>query len=247
MAPLPLTGRDLTIGDVVAVARERRSIELDPGAVERMRASRAVIERLVAEGAPVYGVTTGFGDLADVRIDPAQTADLQRNLVRSHAAGVGEPLPEEVVRAMLLLRANTLAVGLSGVRVEPLALALDYAAMALTELASISERRSARVVDAHLSGLPPFLARRPGLESGLMIAQYSAAALVNELQTLAHPASVDTIPTSANQEDHVSMGATAALKLREVVDRAEAVLAIEALCAAEGIDHRAPLRPGRGV
>src|SRR5919108_5878740 len=118
MAPLPLTGRDLTIGDVVAVARERRSIELDPGAVERMRASRAVIERLVAEGAPVYGVTTGFGDLADVRIDPAQTADLQRNLVRSHAAGVGEPLPEEVVRAMLLLRANTLAVGLSGVRVE---------------------------------------------------------------------------------------------------------------------------------
>ena len=93
-------------------------MELDPAAVERMRASRAVVERLVAEGGTAYGITTGFGDLADVRIEPAQTAELQRNLVRSHAAGVGEPLPAEVVRAMLLLRANALAVGLSGVRPE---------------------------------------------------------------------------------------------------------------------------------
>src|SRR5918996_6560988 len=81
-----------------------------------MRASRSVIERLLADGAVVYGVTTGFGDLADVRIEPAQTAELQRNLVRSHAAGAGDPLPAEVVRAMLLLRANALAIGLSGVR-----------------------------------------------------------------------------------------------------------------------------------
>jgi histidine ammonia-lyase len=115
------------------------------------------------------------------------------------------------------------------------------------ELASISERRTARLVDAHLSGLPAFLSDAPGLRSGLMIAQYTAAALVNELQTLAHPASVDTIPTSANQEDHVSMGATGALHLREVVDRAEAVLAIEALCAAQGLDFREPMRPGDGV
>ena len=89
---------------------------------------------------------------------------------------------------------------------EPLALALDYATMAVAELASISERRTARLVDAHLSGLPAFLPMRPGVESGLMIAHYTAAALVNELQTLAHPSSVDTIPTSANQEDHVSHG-----------------------------------------
>ena len=131
---------------------------------------------------------------------------------------------------------------------EPLALALDYATMAVAELASISERRTARLVDAHLSsGLPPFLAERPGIESGLMIAHYTAAALVNELQTLSHPASVDSISTSANQEDHVSMGATSALHLREAVDRAEQVLAIEALCAAQGIDFRAPLRPGAGV
>ena len=464
MTPLPLTGRDLTIDNVIEVARGRRAVALDGEAADRMRASRAVIERLIADGATVYGVTTGFGDLADTRVDPGESAALQRNLVRSHAAGVGDPLPDEVVRAMLLLRANALAVGLSGVRTEvvellvamlnaaihpvvpsrgslgasgdlaplahialvligegeatvdgagpadggealaraglepleleakeglallngtqlmaaigalalhdaerlaltadvvgamsleamlgtgaafaeelvaarphpgqvasarhlrelladseiwdshradtehrvqdayslrcmpqvhgaardalaelarvlrveinavtdnplvfpsgevisggnfhgePLALALDYATLAVAELASISERRSARLVDAHLSGgLPPFLAERPGIESGLMIAHYTAAALVNELQTLSHPASVDSIPTSANQEDHVSMGATAALHLREAVDRAEHVLAIEALCAAQGIDFRAPLRPGAGV
>lgn len=463
MPPLQLTGRDLTIDNVVEVARGRRAVVLDPDAAARMRASRAVIDRLVAQGATVYGVTTGFGDLADVRIEPGQTAELQRNLVRSHAAGVGEALPDDVVRAMLLLRVNTLAVGLSGVRVElaellismlnaavhpvipsrgsvgasgdlaplahlalvvigegeasvdgagpgsgadalararlaplqleakeglallngtqlmagigalahhdalrlaiaadivgtmsleamlgtgvafderllgarphpgqvavgahlrellagseiwashaddtehkvqdayslrcmpqvhgavrdalgelervlrveinaatdnplvfpggevisggnfhgePLALALDYATLALAELASISERRTARLVDTHLSGLPAFLSERPGLESGLMIAQYTAAALVNELQALAHPASVDTIPTSANQEDHVSMGATSALQLRETIDRAEQVLAIEALCASQGLDFRAPLRPGAGV
>ncbi len=463
MPPLPLTGRDLTIDQVIEVARGRRPVSLDADAADRMRASHAVIERLVEAEAPVYGVTTGFGDLADVRIDPGQTAELQRNLVRSHAAGVGEPLPDEVVRAMLLLRANALAVGLSGVRTdlvelltamlnaavhpvvpsrgslgasgdlaplahialvligegeatvdgagpggggealaraglepvelgakeglallngtqlmagigclahhdalrlaltadvigamsleamlgtgaafderlvaarphpgqiasarhlrelmadseiwdshrsdtehrvqdayslrcmpqvhgavrdalaelervlaveinsatdnplvlpggevlsggnfhgEPLALALDYATIAVTELASISERRTARLVDANLSGLPAFLAERPGVESGLMIAHYTAAALVNELQTLSHPSSVDTIPTSANQEDHVSMGATSALHLRASTERAEQVLAIEALCAAQGIDFRTPMRPGVGV
>jgi histidine ammonia-lyase len=450
------------VADVAAAARGRPHVELAPDALERMRASRSVVESVVAEGRTVYGVTTGFGDLANVRIEPAQTAELQRNLVRSHAAGVGDPLPAEVVRAMILLRANALAVGLSGVRPqvvelligmlnagvhplvpsrgsvgasgdlaplahlalvligegqawlddagpgpggealeraglapldleakegiallngtqlmaalaalalhdarqlaisadvigamsleamqgtaaafdealvaarphpgqmavathlralladseigaahadsdhrvqdayslrcipqvhgavrdaldqldrvlaiemnaatdnplvfpsgevisggnfhgEPLALAIDYAKIAVAELASISERRSARLVDAHLSGLPAFLTDEPGLRSGLMIAQYTAAALVNEMQTLAHPSSVDTIPTSANQEDHVSMGATGALHLRDVVDRTEAVLAVEALCAAQGLDFRAPMRPGAGV
>jgi len=462
MPPLPLTGTDLTIDNVIEVARGRREVALDPTAAERMRASREVIDRLVEEGATVYGVTTGFGDLANVRIDPADTVALQRNLVRSHAAGVGDPLPDEVVRAMLVLRANALAVGLSGVRVEtvelliamlnkavhpvvpsrgslgasgdlaplahialvvmgegeatvdgagpgpglnalehagltplelgakeglallngtqlmggigalahhdglrlaltadvigamsleamlgtgasfeeeliaarphpgqvasarhlrallegseiaashadsphkvqdayslrcmpqvhgaardalaelervlrveinaatdnplvlasghvvsggnfhgePLALALDYATLAVTELASISERRTARLVDAHLSGLPAFLTDRPGVQSGLMIAHYTAAALVNELQVLSHPASVDTIPTSANQEDHVSMGATSARHLRLAVQLAEQVLAIEAICAAQGLDFRAPMRPGAGV
>jgi len=462
MPPLPLTGTDLTIDNVIEVARGRREVELDPAAADRMRASRAVIDRLIDEGATVYGVTTGFGDLADVRIDAADTVALQRNLIRSHAAGVGDALPDEVVRAMLVLRANALAVGLSGVRVEtvelligmlnkavhpvvpsrgslgasgdlaplahialvvmgegeatvdgagpgparaaldhaglvpmelgakeglallngtqlmagigalahhdalrlaltadvvgamsleamlgtaasfdeelvaarphpgqvasarhlrellagseigashadsphkvqdayslrcmpqvhgaardalaelervvrveinsatdnplvlasgrvvsggnfhgePLALALDYATMAVAELASISERRTARLVDAHLSGLPAFLTHRPGVQSGLMIAHYTAAALVNELQVLSHPASVDTIPTSANQEDHVSMGATSARHLRLAVELAEQVLAIEAICAAQGLDFRAPMKPGTGV
>jgi histidine ammonia-lyase len=456
-----LTGRDLTVADVAAVAREGRPVGLDPGAAERMRTSRGVIERLVAQGETVYGVTTGFGDLANVRIQPEQVADLQRNLVRSHTAGVGGPLPVDVVRAMLLLRANALAVGLSGVRPEiaellcgmlneavhpvipsrgsvgasgdlaplahlaavligegmadtpagpmsgadalsaaglvplelgakeglallngtqlmagiaalvlhdgkrlaasadvigamsleamegtgvafdeeligarahpgqvaaaahlrallegseigashaesphrlqdaysircmpqvhgavrdaldqlervlavemnavtdnplvladgrvvsggnfhgePIALAIDYAKIALAELASISERRTARLVDAHLSGLPPFLSETPGVSSGLMIVQYTAAALVNEMQTLAHPASVDTIPTSANQEDHVSMGATGAHHLRQVLEGAETVLAVEALCATQGLDFRVPMRPGHGV
>ncbi|MEO6577730.1 MAG: histidine ammonia-lyase, partial [Candidatus Limnocylindria bacterium] len=457
-----LSGRDLTIDHVIKVARGRRAVMLDADAAERMTQSRTVVDRLVADGATAYGITTGFGDLADVRIDPDQTADLQRNLVRSHAAGVGDPLPDDVVRAMLLLRANTLAIGLSGARVEvaelliamlnaavhpvipsrgslgasgdlaplahlalvmigegeatvdgsgpipgsealerggllpvtlqakeglallngtqlmagigslahhdalrlaltadvvgamsleamlgtgaafderliaarphpgqvasarhlrellagseigashalsehrvqdayslrcmpqvhgaardaigelarvleveinsvtdnplvfpngdvvsggnfhgePLALALDYATLAVAELASISERRTARLVDAHLSGLPAFLAENPGVESGLMIAHYTAAALVNELQTLAHPSSVDTIPTSANQEDHVSMGGTAALHLQAAVDRAELVLAIEGLCAAQGLDFHAPMRAGAGI
>ena len=463
MPPLPITGRQLTIDHVIEVARGHRTVTLDAAAAVRMRESRSVIERIVEAGATAYGVTTGFGDLANVRIDPSETAELQRNLVRSHAAGVGPPLPDEVIRAMLLLRANALAIGLSGIRVEvvelllamlnarvhpvvpsrgslgasgdlaplahlalvvigegeatvdgsqpmpgieslataglepltlaakeglallngtqlmagigvlahhdalrlalvgdvigamsleamlgtaaafderlvaarphpgqlasaahlralmadseiwsshradsehkvqdayslrcmpqvhgavrdalaelervlsieinavtdnplvfpsgevvsggnfhgePLALTLDHARNAVIELASISERRTARLVDASLSGLPPFLAERPGVQSGLMIAHYTAAALVNELQTLAHPPSVDTIPTSANQEDHVSMGATSALLLREAIDRAEHVLAIEALCAAQGIDFRAPLQPGRGI
>ena len=465
--PLELAGRDLTVDQVVAVARHGLPVALADDARRRMEASRSVIERVVAEGRTVYGVTTGFGDLADVRIDPARTADLQRNLVRSHAAGVGAPLPTDVVRAMLVLRANALAVGLSGARVtvaellcdmlnagihpvipsrgsvgasgdlaplahlalvvigegeaefdgtrlpgsaallgaglepialeakeglallngtqlmtaigalaiadsrrltetadvigamsleamegtgvafaegliaarphpgqaasaahlrallagseigaahrdsphrvqdayslrcmpqvhgavrdvidqlervvsveinaatdnplvfaatddqpdgevisggnfhgEPLALALDYAKAGITELASISERRTARLTDGHHSGLPPFLSEHPGVESGLMIAQYTAAALVNELQTLAHPSSIDTIPTSADQEDHVSMGATSALHLLEVIDRASIVLAIEGLCAAQGLDFRAPMQPGAGV
>jgi histidine ammonia-lyase len=465
---ITLTGRDLTVSDVLAVARGGRPVTLGNEAAARMRASRAVIERVVAEGRTVYGVTTGFGDLATVLVEPAQTATLQRNLVRSHASGVGAPLPAEVTRAMLLLRANTLAVGLSGVRVElaelliamlnagvhpvissrgsvgasgdlaplahlalvaigegeadvngtlmpgaealaaaglepielqakeglallngtqlmagigalavadartlaasadvigamsleamegtdvafdaaliaarphpgqvssaahlralmagsqiasshresvhrvqdayslrcmpqvhgaardaidqlervvsvelnaatdnplvfpesaeqpdgavisggnfhgePLALALDYAIMAVTEIASISERRTARIVDARLSGgLPAVLSEHPGLESGLMITQYVAAGLVNELQSLAHPASVDSIPTGANQEDHVSMGATSALHLQDALNRAQTVLAIEALCAAQGLDFRAPMRPGAGV
>jgi len=130
---------------------------------------------------------------------------------------------------------------------EPVAMACDYLTIAAAEIASISERRVETLVNPDLSGLPPFLAKRPGVESGLMIAQVAAAALVSENKSLAHPASVDSIPTSANQEDHVSMGPIAARKARDVVRNAERVLAIELLCAAEALEHRRPLRSGPGV
>ncbi len=129
---------------------------------------------------------------------------------------------------------------------QPLALALDYAALALAEWASISERRQYLLLEGY-DGLPPFLVARPGLESGFMIPQYTAAALVSENKTLAHPASVDSIPSSRGQEDHVSMGAWAALKGYQVAENAERVLALELLAAAQALDFRRPLRSGRGV
>jgi histidine ammonia-lyase len=126
---------------------------------------------------------------------------------------------------------------------QPVAIALDAAAIAVAELANISERRVEQLVNPHLSsGLPPFLAPDSGLNSGFMIAQVAAAALVSENKILAHPASVDSIPSSAGREDHVSMGATAALKLAQIHDHVRHVLAIELLCAAQGMDLRRPLR-----
>ena len=473
---MTLTGSDLTIADIEAVARRGTPVTLDPRARERMQEARDVIEGLVADGAVVYGVTTGFGDLASTFIDPAQAGQLQENLLMSHAAGVGAAFPSEIVRAMLLLRANTLALGHSGVRPlvvdrllafldagihpvvpeqgslgasgdlaplahlalpligrghvefhgqvtpgllalrevglepltlgakeglallngtqmmgaigallladadrlmrtasvaaamsveallgtdvafaeayqaarphpgqvavaaelrhilrdsglqrghhgsvhkvqdpyslrcvpqvhgavrdaldhlrrvlaielnaatdnplvfpaggvagadtaatgggrvinggnfhgEPIALALDFAKLALAELGSISERRTALLVDGRLNGgLPPFLAPSSGVESGMMIYQYTAAALASEHKVLAHPASVDSIPTSANQEDHVSMGSIAARHARTVLTGVERILAIELIVAAQALDLRiASLAAGDGA
>jgi histidine ammonia-lyase len=130
----------------------------------------------------------------------------------------------------------------------PLALALDYAAIATTDLMNISERRIDRLTNPDLSeGLPAFLAQHPGMQSGFMIAHVAAVALLNEARVLAHPASVDNLPTSAGKEDHVSMGMTTALKLRTIVEDAESVLAIELLAAAEGLEFRRPLKAGTGV
>src|SRR5690606_30741627 len=129
---------------------------------------------------------------------------------------------------------------------QPLALALDYLAIALAEWASISERRQYLLLDGY-DGLPPFLVQGSGLQSGFMIPQYTAAALVSENKTLCHPASVDSIPSSRGQEDHVSMGAWGALKALQVAENAEQVLALELLAAAQALDFRRPLRAGRGV
>jgi histidine ammonia-lyase len=132
---------------------------------------------------------------------------------------------------------------------QPVALAMDFAKLAIAELGSISERRTALLIDGRMSGLPPFLVADAGLNSGLMLLQYTAAALVSENKVLVHPASADSIPTSANQEDHVSMGSIAARHARDVLRNVERVLALELLCAAQGLDFRVAngLRPGVGV
>ncbi len=454
-------GRPLRIDDVVRVARDHLPVSFDPDARERVAASRAYVEAIVADGRVAYGISTGFGKLAQLRIPPADVRRLQRNLVLSHAVGVGTPLPRDVVRAMLLLRAQSLAYGVSGprpalldlllamlnagvhpvipsqgsvgasgdlaplahmaltvigegdaeyggeilpaaralaaaglepleleakeglalingtqamtalgvlavhdgwrlmtiadvvgamtvealqgtvaaydarvIRVrphpgaaitadhlrrmsagsgvhaahadcdkvqdayslrcipqvhgasrdaltharevlereinsvtdnpllfpeddavisagnfhgQPVALVLDYAKLALAELANISERRVAHLMDPGVSGLPAFLAPPGGLDSGLMITQYTAASLVSENKVLVHPASADSIPTSANQEDHVSMGTTAARHLRQVLENVQWVVAIELLCAAQALDLRMPLLPAPGT
>jgi histidine ammonia-lyase len=130
----------------------------------------------------------------------------------------------------------------------PLALALDYAAIALTDLMSIAERRIDSLVNPDLNhGLPPFLTEKAGTSSGFMLAHVAAVALLNEAKVLAHPASVDSLPTSGGREDHVSMGMTSALKLRSIVENAEHLFAIELLAAGEGLEYRGPRHAGRGV
>jgi histidine ammonia-lyase len=457
---IELGARPLRVADVVAVARDGHPVGLGAEARERVRASRAVVDAAVREERAVYGVTTGFGELKDRRIAPADVRQLQVNLLRSHAAGVGPPAPRDVVRAMLLLRAASLARGHSGVRPEvidallallerdvtpvvpaqgsvgasgdlaplahlagvltgegeadlggrrmpaslalrgaglqplaleakeglalingtqystalatlaladgrrvweaavaaaalstevllgsfrparedvqglrpyrgaleaarrlrayaadsalveshagcgrvqdayslrcvpqvlgaswdamdhveaqleveldavndnplvlagagevvsaglfhaqPVALVADYLAIAVAEVASIAERRMDRLLDHRVSGLPPVLARDPGLESGYMLAQYTAAALVSENKSLAHPASVDSIPTGAGVEDHVSMAPIAGRQARAVVDNAARVVALELLCACRALELRRPLTAGRG-
>lgn len=460
---LELNGQSLTIQQIAEVAAGREHVTLAAQARDRVERSRRVVEQIVAEGRTVYGVNTGFGKLSDVSIDQSYLRQLQLNLVRSHSCGLGDPLPEDEARAMLLLRANVLASGFSGARpfvietliamlekgvtpvipekgsvgasgdlaplahlalaaigegeayfngerlpsavaleragvtplqlevkeglallngtqamgavgglalhraerlvrladvagamtlealrgtpvafderihaarphpaqiavaahlrellsdseirkshldndprvqdayslrcmpqvhgavrtalgharevVEiesgsatdnplvfshtgevlsggnfhgaPLAMVFDYAAIALTDLVSITERRIDRLVNPDSNeGLPPFLTTQPGISSGFMMLQVTAVALLNEAKVLAHPACVDNVPTDGGKEDHVSMGMTSATKLRSVVKIAEMVTAIELTTAAQALDYRAPLTPGRGA
>jgi histidine ammonia-lyase len=452
-------GEPLTFKDVVAVAKGAEKVELSPGARESITHARTVVEDAVASGSTVYGVTTGFGGLADVRIDPAEAARLQQDIVRSHATAVGPPLTTEIVRAMLLLKARTFGFGISGIRVEvletilaflnlgihpvvpsqgslgasgdlaqlahlalpllgegkvehqgriqdagrvlesagieplelsykeglalvngtegmlaigiltlmgaeelarcaditgamileaclgtdrafderlielrkykgsklvasnlrllltgskiveshresghlvqdayslrcipqvhgayrdglayvrsilqaelesavdnpivlvetqelrsagnfhgeSLAIGLDHLALCVAGYGTIAERRVARLVDPHLNnGLPAFLTEDAGRRSGFMLAHYTAASLVAENRSLAFPVSSDSIPTSAGQEDHVSMGFTAARKAAAMLVNAQHVIAIEALGSAQGLELRRPLEP----
>ncbi len=456
-----ITGTDLPIEEVERVAMGGVNIELTDSARTRIAAARAVVDCAESDELSTYGLNTGVGRFVDTHIPAGMTAELQKRVLRSHAAGVGAPYPDEVVRAAHLLRINTLALGYSGVRVElvermvamldagvlpfvpargsvgasgdlaplshlclplvgegkayvdgelmpaadalartglepielaskeglslingtqfmtamgivfglrarrlmrmadlvaalsvealrgsdqpflpqihelrphagqktsaanmyaamqgstisdshrwcdrvqdayslrcapqvhgasrdalehalrtfqieaqavtdnplvfpeedllrsngnfhgqPCAISLDLMAIAVAEIANISERRVERLVNPTMSGLPAFLVAEGGLNSGYMIAQYTAAALVSENKVYTHPASVDSIPTSAGQEDHVSMGNHAGLKLLPVLENAERVLAIELLCATQGVDFLAPRRPGAGT
>ena len=463
---IELGSRPLTLDDVAKVARDNERVRLSAEARERMRASRAVVESAVKDQRIVYGVTTGFGELKDRHIPAEQVRQLQLNLLRSHAAGVGRYAPRDVVRAMILLRAASLARGFSGCRpvivesllalleedvtpviplqgsvgasgdlaplahlalvlvgegeawlglgsrpdagrmpaslalrgaglqpveleakeglalvngtqlstaiavlacvdsralwesavaaaalstevllgsfqpareevqalrayrgaqevaerlrsysedsglveshkncgrvqdayslrctpqvlgaswdalehvgeqltieidsvndnplvfadsgdivsaglfhAQPVGMVADYLKIAVAEIASLSERRIDRLLDKATSDLPPVLATNPGLESGYMMAQYTAAALVSENKVLAHPASVDSIPTGGGIEDHVSMAPIAARHLRMVVDHAARVIALELLCACRALEFRRPLMAGRG-
>src|SRR2546425_126600 len=352
-----LTGEDLRIDDVWAIAFGTAAAVLSDEARVKMRAARELVER-AAHGTHehTYGINTGFGRFVSKSIPEEQTEELQLRLLRSHACGVGDPYPDEVVRAAMLLRANALAKGYSGARVEtvellldclnrgllphvpsrgsvgasgdlaplahlalpligegeatllrlledsaiieshrwcdkvqdayslrcapqvhgasrdlldyvdytvsaelnaatdnplvlaeeellvsngnfhgqPLAFALDALAMAVSELASISERRLERLVNPNLSdGLPAFLTTDGGLNSGFMIPQYVAASLVSENKVLCHPASVDSIPTSAGQEDHVSMGNAAGLQAWQGLANSEQAAAVERVAGAQ--------------
>ncbi|MBQ9881086.1 MAG: histidine ammonia-lyase [Synergistes sp.] len=455
-----LNGQSLTFSDIENVARRGYKAEIAPEAKKLIAECAESVQRWVEEGRIVYGVTTGFGDLASVVIPRDKSRQLQENLLISHSCGYGEEYPEDVVRAIMLLRINTLARGYSGISLatlqqmvdylnagihpvvpqqgsvgasgdlcplshiaisligkgevrykgkkmpaaeamaaeglkpvelqpkeglalnngttvmtavaslciidamkmiknadiasamsaealhavpyafdsrthalrpqtgqgivaenilrlikgseiiekykkdrvqdayslrcipqvhgasrdalnyvkekveielnavtdnpiifhkdgeaisggnfhgQPIAMAMDFFGIACAEFASIAERRIARIVDHKLSDLPPFIVSSSGLNSGFMIPQYTAAAIVSENKVLSHPSVVDSIPTSANQEDHVSMGGYSARKGRQILDNTNKVIAIEMLNAAQGMDFRAPLRPGAGT
>ncbi|NWF55994.1 MAG: histidine ammonia-lyase [Syntrophaceae bacterium] len=456
-----LDGENLTLEEVQEVAVGRAEIKIHPSAGEKVKKARAFVERALCEGEKIYGVTTGFGLLSDRLISLPQIDELQRNLIRSHSVGVGPFFDEPTTRAIMVLRANVIAKGYSGVRMEvlrrladmvnrgvhplipeqgsvgasgdlaplahlasvmigegeafyqgkkmagrkamekagiplvtlkakeglslingtqvmtavgllallraerlskaadivgactldalkgtfsafdpdiqrvrpfpgqlavsrnfqklgkydpiaeshkscskvqdaysircmpqvhgavrdalgyvrktlevevnaatdnplifadggkilncgnfhgePVAFALDLLGIVAAELGSISERRIEKLINPALSGLPAFLTKEGGLNSGLMMVQVSAASLVSENKVLAHPASVDSIPTSADKEDHVSMGTIAARKARDIVRNVEQILAMELLCATQGLEFLLPLHPGRGI
>jgi histidine ammonia-lyase len=185
-------------------------------------------------------------DAYSIRCAP-QVHGASRDLIDYVAATVEVELNAATDNPLVLVDAGDI-VSAGNFHGQPLAFALDTLAMAVAELASISERRVERLVNPSLSeGLPPFLVEEGGLNSGFMIAQYVAAALVSENKVLAHPASVDSIPTSAGQEDHVSMGNASGLKALQVLDNAERALAIELLAGAQAVEFLAPLAPGEGV
>ncbi|MCR3855366.1 aromatic amino acid lyase [Pseudomonas aeruginosa] len=326
---LHLKPGQLTLADLRQAYLAPVRLSLDPSADAPVAASVACVENIIAEGRTAYGINTGFGLLASTRISPADLEKLQRSIVLSHAAGVGEALDDAMVRLVMLLKVNSLARGFSGIRrkvidalialinaevyphiplkgsvgasgdlaplahmslvligesrarhrgewlpaaevleieanavsdnplvfaaegdvisggnfhAEPVAMAADNLALALAEIGSLSERRISLMMDMHMSQLPPFLVANGGVNSGFMIAQVTAAALASDNKALAHPASVDSLPTSANQEDHVSMAPNAGKRLWAMAENVRGILAVEWLGACQGLDFREGLK-----
>jgi len=210
--------------------------------------SAEIVRRMLkgSEIGPSHAACDRVQDPYSVRCVP-QVHGASRDAL-THVAGIVETEINSVTDNPLVFEADGSPdlISAGNFHGQPLALGMDYAAIALAEWASISERRTYLLLDG-VDGLPPFLVDGSGLQSGFMIPQYVAAALVSENKTLCHPASVDSIPSSRGQEDHVSMGAWGARKALQVVENAEQVLAIEVLCAAQALEYRRPTRPGRGV
>lgn len=204
--------------------------------------------RRLGAGSPIHALHAESGRVQDaysLRCIP-QVHGASRDAMEHVREVVGRELNSATDNPLIFAAEDVVLSG-GNFHGEPVALAMDYAKLAVAELASISERRTAHLQDPALSGLPPFLTRHEGLHSGLMITQYTAASLVSENKVLVHPASADSIPTSANQEDHVSMGTTSARQARQVLENSQWVIAIEILNAAQGLDCRRPLLPAPGT
>jgi histidine ammonia-lyase len=237
---------DALLGSVVPLDPRIHELRPHPGQITSAARMAALLEgsEIVASHADDF--THAVQDAYSLRCAP-QVHGAVRDVL-AHAAGVFERELGAVVDNPIVFPDEGDVLSGGNFHGQPLAFALDFLAMGVAELGSISERRTDRLLDpTRSSGLTPFLANRPGLDSGLMLTQYTAAALVAENRVLAHPASIDSIPTSGLQEDHVSMGFGAATKLLAVLERARAIVAVELLCAAQGIDQRSPLRPGVGT
>lgn len=221
---------------------EIHQLRRHPGQIDAARNIAALIAGSAIGASHADDFTHAVQDAYSLRCAPQVHGACRDSL--THAAAVFEREIDAVVDNPIVLADTDEVISAGNFHGQPLAVVLDLMAIALTDLASISERRTDRLLDpAHSSGLPPFLAAEPGLMSGYMLAQYTAAALVAECRVLSHPASVDTIPTSGSQEDHVSMGWGAARKLHEVLRAVSRVLAVELLCAAQGVELRAPHAP----
>ncbi len=230
-------------GTPVAFDPKIHSARPHPGQTTSARRLRELIEGSeIRESHRDKGTDPRVQDAYSIRCMPQVHGAVRDSL--SHARGVLEiEINSATDNPLIFAEAGEVLSG-GNFHGEPIALALDYAAIAVADLGTISERRVERLVNPDLSGLPPFLTPYAGTNSGMMIAQVAAVSLIAENNVLAHPASVTNLPTSANKEDHVSMGMTSALKFAHVVKNVEIILAIELMCAAQGLEYLKPLRPG---